>query len=414
MSATVKLSLTVVASGPGGAALGTVRSFERQDAVIGRGAQCDWILPDPANHLSKRHCVISFTGSGCVVTDTSTNGVFLNDDQALGNGNSAPVADGDRLCLGDYVLEARITAAAERTTNVPVDRDDPFGIADYRNDAAGTPRPAAEPFASLLPQSRTSESGEAHSLWPGQAANEWRGPAMPDDVAAERAAFVPPRVEGGAIPENWLDDGAVVSRPRRPPPPAAAEPLVEAFLSGAGLPGDAVAGQDPAQVMRALGRAYRETVLGLADILRTRGMIKAEFRIERTMIGASANNPLKFLSEPDAILAAMVGRPSPGFSEASAAIRDGIRDVKAHELAMLAAMQAALAKLIGQLDPATLTARLDRRSLLQAVVPAARKARYWELFEQSYRTIAAQLEEDFHGAFGEAFAAAYQDEMRRK
>jgi type VI secretion system FHA domain protein len=109
----------------------------------------------------------------------------------------------------------------------------------------------------------------------------------------------------------------------------------------------------------------------------------------------------------------MVGAATPGFQEAGVALRDSLRDIKAHQLAMVAAIQVALARLLAQLDPEMLKSRLEKRSLLDAVLPGARKARYWEAFEESYKSIAAELEEDFNGVFGKAFAEAYEDELHR-
>ena len=117
---------------------------------------------------------------------------------------------------------------------------------------------------------------------------------------------------------------------------------------------------------------------------------------------------------PEWLAASRANQPRPGFKQAPEAVSDGIRDVKAHELAMLAAMQAALTRLIAALDPEALAARLGNPSLFQTMLPAARKAKCWELFEQSYRRIAAELADDFQGTFGDAFAAAYADEMRRR
>ena len=320
----VRLSLTVIASGPGGAAPQTTRSFEAQNAMIGRGAGCDWILPDPANHLSKRHCIISFAEGGCVVTDTSTNGVFLNDaTEPLGNGNRAPLRDGDRLGLGEYVIEARLVPLASATAAPAAGDDDPFGVAEYRLDqnrppidrsafvlkprrpAAGAPPPRAGAGPSALPEDvdflATGGGRSTGEAFPARPPEEWPAAPMPDHAAAERAAFVAPRVEGAAIPENWLEESAV-SAARRAPAKSPPETLLAAFLAGAGLTPEAVAIQDPATVMYDLGRAYREAVLGLAEILCTRNMVKSEFRIEQTMIGASANNPLKFLNDPREIL----------------------------------------------------------------------------------------------------------------
>jgi type VI secretion system protein len=457
----MKLTLTVLASQPGNAPRGTSRTVQGGTISIGRGAGCDWILPDPLSHLSKRHCIIAASATGFVVTDTSTNGVFINEaEEALGNGTSAALGDGDRLTLGDYVLKARIAASEPQAQRAPLlnEDDDPFGIGDLI--AKRPPEPAPElpplppqqddaflsPFAAplageQLPGAIIPEDvawlHEEPLLAPRLPAAEPIADesllARSDHVAGHNAAFVPPAVEGGGIPDDWWGDDeaspnpASLAPPAAPPPaqprraPVVAAPMSAApgdllahFLEGAGLRPDALQGQDPAAVLRALGEAYRIAVLGVAEILRTRAVIKSEFRIEQTKIGGIGNSPLKFLEDADAVLAAMVGAPSPGYQEARLALREGLRDVKAHQLAMVIAIQAALKALLAQLDPEALKARLERRSLFDAVLPGARKARYWEAFEESYKSIAAELEEDFNGVFGRAFAVAYEEGMRRR
>jgi type VI secretion system FHA domain protein len=436
----MKLILSVVSNQRGGAAVGTSQSIERGQMVIGRGAGCDWILPDPDSHLSKQHCTVAAAGAGFTVTDTSTNGVFLNNDDApLGKGRSAGLGDGDRLVLGNYVLEARVSAlAAQPQSNAPLDEDDPFGIADIVGQRAPPPPPvparqsfpADEPpsFATrptdfsaggpgaIIPEDIDLLHDDQSGIFPAAPArdsDEWRGgaAAVPDHLPAERMAFTAPKIEGGGIPDDWLGDAAT------PAPAASRMPsgdAAAAFVAGAGLAPGALAGQDEAAALRAAGRAYRAAILGIADILRTRAQIKSEFRIEQTRIGANNNNPLKFLTEAPEIVAAMVGKPPSGFQEAGVALDEGIRDLKAHQLAMVAAMQVALTGLLSQLDPTTLKASMEKQSLLGGVLGGSRNARYWEVFEQHYKTIAKQLEEDFHGVFGRAFAQAYEDALLKR
>ncbi|HEX4112747.1 MAG TPA: type VI secretion system-associated FHA domain protein TagH [Stellaceae bacterium] len=432
----MKLILSVISSQTGGATPGTSQSIERGQIVIGRGAGCDWILPDPDHHLSKQHCTVAATGAGFTVTDTSTNGVFLNnDDTALGKGRSAAIGDGDHLVLGNYVLEARLSAlAAQPQRSAPLDEDDPFGIADIvAKRAPPAPIPARQPppvepspFAArptdfsaggpgpIIPEDIDLLNDDDANALPGAPARgtgEWRGAAaIPDHLPAERMAFTAPKVEGAAIPDDWLGDAAVpAAAPVAAPTPRG--DAATAFIAGAGLAPGTLAGQDEAAAMRAAGKAYRAAILGLAEILRTRAAIKSEFRIEQTRIGANNNNPLKFLTEAQDIVAAMVGKPPAGFQEAGVALDEGIRDLKAHQLAMVAAMQVALTGLLSQLDPATLKASMEKQSLLGGVLGGSRNARYWEVFEQHYKTIAKQLEEDFHGVFGRAFAQAYEDAL---
>src|SRR5262245_33343714 len=84
-------------------------------AIIGRGKDSDWVLPDPERHLSKQHCRIEFRGDRYYVVDTSKNGVFVNDSiEPLRPGNMAELNDGDRLAMGDYEFEIRIETEARR------------------------------------------------------------------------------------------------------------------------------------------------------------------------------------------------------------------------------------------------------------------------------------------------------------
>src|SRR5262249_60212062 len=125
---TLTLTITKHPELPPGEAMS--RTFERCNAVIGRGGDSDWMLPDPERHLSKQHCRIEFRGDRYYLVDTSKNGVFVNDSiEPLRQGNMAELQDGDRLTLGDYELEVRIESerrrAAGGSQQIPDDFD-PF------------------------------------------------------------------------------------------------------------------------------------------------------------------------------------------------------------------------------------------------------------------------------------------------
>lgn len=103
--------------------------FGPAGGMIGRSAECDWVLPDEKHHLSARHARIENNGLGFTITDTSTNGVFLNRrDMPLGRHQTAPLIHGDTLYLADYVIEATVTDQ-KAMVPVPVPRTDrPFGL----------------------------------------------------------------------------------------------------------------------------------------------------------------------------------------------------------------------------------------------------------------------------------------------
>jgi type VI secretion system FHA domain protein len=189
---------------------------------------------------------------------------------------------------------------------------------------------------------------------------------------------------------------------------------VAAFLEGCGLPVDAIPPGVAAETMRTLGQTFRELVGGLRDVLTTRAMIKAEYRVEQTVIRSSNNNPLKFAMDVDQAMAAMAGPPRQGYMPALKAAQEGFKDMKAHELALMAGMQAAVQALFRQFDPEQLKQRLEKSgSVLDSLLPGAKKAKYWEVYEQQYKQITREMSEDVRGTFGRAFAEAYEQQSKK-
>lgn len=91
----------------------TTKILDRGSISIGRAAQNDWVLQDPERILSSKHCAVHHQDGGYFLTDTSTNGVYLNDsDQRLMPEPESPSKDGDRFVLGEYEIAATLLPAA--------------------------------------------------------------------------------------------------------------------------------------------------------------------------------------------------------------------------------------------------------------------------------------------------------------
>ncbi len=483
------------------------RSFDGRGLTMGRGNENDWVLDDPNRHLSKSHCAIEYDGGEFLVTDTSTNGVFINQSpERLGRGNTMGLRDGDQIGLGEYLVRVEIAAEADAGGAIGDDFDDlpgfeapasgggMAGSADPFADNADLPgnaqAPGDDPFAEFdldgpiggspdsLDAFDTPDSGGGLDAFDKPAGGAASGELIPDDfdilgegggdesdfgaeaepdhVPAQAQIFEAPAVRHdeslgpGAIPDDWdAEDDAPLPQetiapvakpaPRRrearprpaqaapapaptPPPAAPAAPVssagtadaLAAFLSGAGLDQSALAGADPEAVMRTVGEAFREMVNGLQETLAARTEIKSEFRLERTMIRPQENNPLKFSPSVDEALASLLkSGGGNAYLPPVAAVREGFGDLKAHQVAVMAGMQVALAALLRRFDPATLEKRLKSQSVLESILPAARKAKYWELYEELYKEIAREAEDDFQGLFGREFASAYERQVKR-
>eukprot|EP01035_Chromulina_nebulosa_P005711 gene5711-7740_t len=83
--------------------------LESGHIVIGRSPEADWMIPDIDRVISKLHCRIDATVRGFLLTDTSTNGIRIN-DIPVGGGLPSPLSNGDVLMLGDAIISVEILA----------------------------------------------------------------------------------------------------------------------------------------------------------------------------------------------------------------------------------------------------------------------------------------------------------------
>jgi type VI secretion system protein len=276
-----------------------------------------------------------------------------------------------------------------------------------------TPAPpapaAAEPAETLIPDDWWLAPPTTPPAQ--QPASE---PLPPPPPPAEPARVEPPPLEP-LIPQR--------PAPSPPPAPAAVEPaeldaeaLIHTFLAGAGLPHVRPTAEQGLEIMTHLGAIFRETVQGLTDILRARGDIKGEFRLDRTAIGPMENNPLK--TPPgrpplglEEIMTLLLIRQQDAYMSPVQAVHEGFNDIKAHQLAVMAGIQAALNRLLERFDPHNLETRLQQ-TVFDSFLPASRKAKYWDLFTTEYQAIAREAEDDFNELFGDEFARAYEERLR--
>ncbi len=447
------LKLTLAGTGEG-------RTIEQGTLSIGRASGNDWALADPDRHLSKTHCIIAFAGGRYVLTDVSTNGVFINGAaEPPGRDEEVVLHDGDEIRLGDYTISVTEVSAASRQSArragaVPAAHGgrDPFEDARGENgplldDPFATPSPSSfaprytppppplrrdDPFDRADDSARSRAPDPEDDLFRGSVPTEtWQGASQPDNADAPVHAIVAPRVVGpmslddidALLGDEPLGDPAPkpvppAQAPGEPPaapptrrgPPADAARLLAAFYEGAGVPGLSPA-TDPEVAMREAGMLFRAMVEGLRQVLISRAAIKNEFRIEQTLLRARDNNPLKFaVSDQDAV-AALLHPDKPGYKPPLAATQEAFGLLRSHEVAVMAGVQTALMALLRRFEPAALEKRLASGML--DIVPAARRARTWELFCTTYKEIVREAEDDFQAVFGREFARAYQEQAQK-
>ena len=194
--------------------------------------------------------------------------------------------------------------------------------------------------------------------------------------------------------------------------PNSDDAVLHALLQGLGLP-DLHTTRTPTELAQLVGEMLRAATTGTMDVLMARALTKRESHIDMTMIGAYSNNPLKFFPDADSALTQMLGGDSPAYMRPVKAMNASFEDLKAHELAVIAGMRAALGAVVQRFDPARVEQRRTTHGALDKWMPARRKARLWDRLVERYEDLARDADEDLQRLFGELFSKAYEEQVAR-
>ncbi len=433
----VTLTLEVTSQQAGALGAERRKTFGADGGTIGRGAGNRWVLAD--GYVSSTHASITFVDGGFQIADLdSTNGVFVN-GRRVDAGTSCPLQAGDRVFIEPYEILA----------SVPPSPDVSAAIAPPPALAAGE-----RGARSLLPEPEWSDLISDASAAPASA--NWLdalAPPLPDPEPS-RSVVVPhlgddPRKE--SVPHIPRDYNPL--RPAAPPPappvavsaPAAASaqrrvcdrrspgdrrggsalpalaagqvgavPDFSAVLTGAGLDGMTIT----PEVARQFGQILRVVVTGVLDVLQARQEVKGEFRIRPTVMQRRRNNPLKHSTDVEDALHNLLLKRGPGYLGPVEAFEDAFKDLRNHQLAMLAGVRVAFETMFSQFEPARLQKEFDRhtpkaRRGALAALQAPAKPDYWEFYRDWVQRLSQDTDGTFRTLFGHEFAKAYEDQLDR-
>ena len=294
---------------------------------------------------------------------------------------------------------------AAGSSQIPDDWDDLLG-GDPAQPAQQPLQETAKPAPPVAPQPTTV----LPSMAPPTESKPKTPPVLSNDEDPVKPISAPSLAESApaATPATSADSESSDSSAVDTGPSEAAR----AFLKALGTENAGIDDKDLSKTMARMGRVMRTLITGLREILMTRTSIKSEFRIEQTMISAGGNNPLKFSISADQAIEAMVRPATKGYLSPETAAEQALEDIKAHEIAMITGMEAALKGVLAKLDPEILAGQIETSSAFGTLL-RGKKARYWEVYEKIYAEISDQAENDFHELFSREFARAYKDQLEK-
>ncbi len=232
--------------------------------------------------------------------------------------------------------------------------------------------------------------------------------AMP--VAAAAPQTIPPSPAPAPAP-------APAKLPEPTAPPTAqvtADPgQAAALMAAAGIEPGRIKRSDTELAAQA-GTMLRQLIAGLVVMLEARARAKSQMGAQGTNLEFDGNNPLKFARTPEQALVQMLNPPERGFMGSDRAIEDAFKDLQAHQVATLKAMQGALRATLERFSPTAIRARAEGGGLLRKIMPGARDAALWAAYEKEFQGVAIGSDEAFMDMFAKEFRTAYEELSARR
>ena len=440
------------------------RSWPQNRISIGRGEECTLVLEDPKKHVSRVHVELEEKeeGSFQLSVVSKVNPVFVNGKKHA-PGSQIELSAGDRFELGEYELELLAPPnVTQRMDALVPDVEETTRPVNPQLQMPGKSAPLPPP--PLAPPPRAPEPVFAEATFIGQKAPVAPPPedepldhkalppiepgffdepevAAPPPPATAAPAPAAPALEPAAdvfADATYMGSSASAPAPNvfdeatyvggRPPQQGGTAPgapaaspggaagmrqAMNVFLEGAGLAGKEIRDAEIEDFLRQSGKILRASIEGSMALLAARATAKKELRAEdRTMVASKDNNPLKLMSDPQEALAFLFDTKdrTDGFLDPVRAVGDAFEDLRAHEVALFAAMRAALLGSIQRFDPKTLEAELEKGA---GGLGLNRKAKLWELFAVYQQKLARDADDDFNKVFGREFMGTYMAQVKR-
>ena len=428
--------------------------FDGAGGNIGRATDNDWVLPDPQRYVSAHHARIHYRDGLYILEDTSTNGVFINDeDRPVAKRGTHVLQNGDIVRFGEYqvvaMLESRPAGHEAATLVDPAlaaatgDRSGAFGPAAATSSVAVHTSANSVEVLAAIGQMEQSDLGAALNLddllqtevedfQRPLAVNAYGQPVTGQPAAARSyrpvpaAAPAPPPASNelsAALADSETERRAIARRIERlaraagraqdrrsaagPPTPPDANSGLAAFCKGAGVAADHFAPELQPRLLHLAGQLIREALVGLKDLERVRTEALRPMQIDVTPDADDPRPSLAYAGVED-LLVQILSQHESRRLDAVQWLREVIDRAKAHDRATFDALRVAFVDFVARLEPAELESRFGRRA--RGIAESG--ARNWELYNDFYRSIAARADGELPRVFLDAFSAAYEEHAR--
>ena len=232
--------------------------------------------------------------------------------------------------------------------------------------------------------------------------------AIPSPAIAERASML--ERPANTRPRKRKNPEAVVNQPTAP---SSDNLLVIAKneFQQQGYNQDLLTEEVAVQWLALMPTVMQSTI----ELLQARAAIKNEFRVSKTLLTTSENNPLKFSSNAEDAINSLFHHKRPGFLSSDLAFKQAFKDINQHQSALLHGVRVAMTDLLKQFDADSLEDSFNKNNKSTGLLDKfsttkSSQAKLWQQYKDLYNSeYKVDSDDSFQRIFGETFAQAYDE-----
>ena len=302
----MELLMEVVGMGKRALGPSAVHRFTNHGGVIGRGADCDWVLPDPARRLSGRHAIVSHQKGRFFLTDISKNGIYLGVNHRLPKNEPIAVADGSVFFVGALGIRANVLSGGSA----------PETPSSSKETRLGNQNPTQVLIDQVTAKFRNN-----------------------GDSSLATAKTTPHQVSFDATKGAGLPNSQQTTR------------LKSAIASGLNVPFQQVEKLPLESLVYHLAVSVRLFMRGMVDTWQSRSQLKSQLKQELTLVGEANNNPFKFAANERQAIASLLHSSETDSQALASAIAQCFKDIETHQTSSHDGVEQAVRSLLYLLSP---------------------------------------------------------------
>ena len=164
--------------------------------------------------------------------------------------------------------------------------------------------------------------------------------------------------------------------------------------------------------MQESGELLRAFLEGIVESLKSRSILKGEYRVSQTSILPSQNNPLKFSINADDAMLHLFSFKSPGYLSSVDSVVEAFQDIQKHEVALVGGMNQVFEDMLANLSPDTFKNE-EESGFMETMMPSIVKAKLWDKYQQRFMKNYGDNQEEALKAFNQKFAEEYDKSIKK-